>query len=145
MVSVPMEKIGQASGSQSTVRQIGSALGIAVLGTVLFTATQVSIENRIVDIKSLSVIDVDARKELATSIAKPVSDSAGAAIVGIPAYLTSQGVPDQVATEVTVAAQDGFTDGMKATGWAAALFLLLGLASTYNIGTKTPREKKAAK
>ena len=145
MVSVPMEKIGQASGSQSTVRQIGSALGIAVLGTVLFTATQVSIENRIVDIKSLSVIDVDARKELATSIAKPVSDSAGAAIVGIPAYLTSQGVPDQVATEVTVAAQDGFTDGMKATGWAAAFFLLLGLASTYNIGTKTPREKKAAK
>ncbi len=145
MVDVPMEKIGQASGSQSTVRQIGSALGIAVLGTVLFTATQVSIENRIVDIKALSVIDVDARKELATSIAKPVSDSAGAAIVGIPAYLTSQGVPDSVVSEVTTAAQDGFTDGMKATGWAAAFFLLLGLASTYNIGTKTSREKKAEK
>jgi hypothetical protein len=25
---------------------------------------------------------------------------------------------------------------MKATGWAAAFFLLLGLASTYNLGTK---------
>ena len=34
MVDVPMNQIGQASGSQSTVRQIGSALGIAVLGTV---------------------------------------------------------------------------------------------------------------
>lgn len=84
-------------------------------------------------------------KTSATQIAKPVSDSAGAAIVGIPAYLTSQGVPDQVANEVTVAAQDGFTDGMKATGWAAALFLLLGLASTYNIGSAKPAEKKTKK
>jgi hypothetical protein len=145
MVNVPMEKIGQASGSQSTVRQIGSALGIAVLGTVLFTSTQASIENRIVDIKSLSVIDETSRQELATQIAKPVSDSAGAAIAGIPAYLISQGIPDAVATEVTVAAQDGFTDGMKATGWAAAFFLLLGLASTFNLGTAAKTEKKKAK
>ncbi|WP_413249989.1 hypothetical protein [Sinomonas flava] len=29
---------GQASGTQSTSRQIGSALGIAVLGTVLFSS-----------------------------------------------------------------------------------------------------------
>jgi hypothetical protein len=34
---------------------------------------------------------------------------------------------------------------MKATGWAAAIFLLLGLASTINLGGKTKREKKAAK
>jgi hypothetical protein len=37
---------------------------------------------------------------------------------------------------------------MKATGWAAAFFLLLGLASTYNLGTKskevaTPRKPRA--
>ena len=31
------EKSGQGSGTQSTARQIGSALGIAILGTVLFT------------------------------------------------------------------------------------------------------------
>ena len=145
MVNVPMEKIGQASGSQSTVRQIGSALGIAVLGTVLFTVTQASIEQRIVDIPALSVVDETSRHQLGADIAKPVSDSAGAAIVGIPAYLAGQGVPESVAKEVTVAAQEGFTDGMKATGWAAALFLLLGLASTFNLGAKKPREKKSKK
>lgn len=145
MVNVPMEKIGQASGSQSTVRQIGSALGIAVLGTVLFTSTQASIENRIVEIKSLSVIDEASRQELATQIAKPVSDSAGAAIAGIPGYLMGQGIPETVANEVTAAAQDGFTDGMKATGWAAAFFLLLGLGSTYNLGTTAKTEKKSKK
>jgi EmrB/QacA subfamily drug resistance transporter len=145
MTDVPMEKAGQASGSQSTVRQIGSALGIAVLGTVLFTATQASIETRIVDLKALSVLDAPTRQVLAEQIAKPVADSAGAAIVAIPQFLTSQGLPENVANEVTVAAADGFTDGMKATGWAAALFLLLGLGSTFNLGGKTKREKKAAK
>jgi EmrB/QacA subfamily drug resistance transporter len=145
MTDVPMTKAGQASGSQSTVRQIGSALGIAVLGTVLFTATQASIETRIVDLQSLSVLDEPTRQVLAEQIAKPVSDSAGAALPAIPQFLTSQGMPKAVAEEVTVAAADGFTDGMKATGWAAAIFLLLGLASTINLGGKTKREKKAAK
>ena len=145
MTDVPMTKAGQASGSQSTVRQIGSALGIAVLGTVLFTATQASIETRIVDLPSLSVLEAPTRQVLAEQIAGPVSDSAGAAIASIPQFLTSQGMPEQVANEVTVAAAQGFTDGMKATGWAAALFLLLGLASTINLGGKTKREKSAAK
>ena len=145
MVDVPMEKAGQASGSQSTVRQIGSALGIAVLGTVLFTFTQASVEQRIVDAPALSIVDETSRQALAADIAKPVSDSAGAAIAAIPGILMSQGLPEEAATQITEAAQEGFTDCMKATGWAAAFFLLLGLASTYNLGSKTKREKKAAK
>jgi EmrB/QacA subfamily drug resistance transporter len=145
MVDVPNEKTGQASGSQSTVRQIGSALGIAVLGTVLFTSTQASIETRIVDLPALSVVDEPTRQVIAEQIAGPVADSAGAAIIAIPQFLTSQGMPEEVANQVTIAAADGFTDGMKATGWAAAFFLLLGLASTYNLGSKTKREKKAKK
>ena len=145
MTDVPMTKAGQASGSQSTVRQIGSALGIAVLGTVLFTATQASIETRIVDLPALSVLDEQNRQILAEQISKPVSDSAGAAIIAIPQFLTSQGMPQEVANEVTIAAAEGFTDGMKATGWAAAFFLLLGLASTINLGGKTKREKTTAK
>ena len=143
MVDVPNEKTGQASGSQSTVRQIGSALGIAVLGTVLFTSTQASIETRINELPALSVVDAPTRQVIADQIAGPVADSAGAAIVAIPQFLTAQGMPQDVANQVTIAAADGFTDGMKATGWAAAFFLLLGLGSTYNLGKKTQREKKA--
>ena len=145
MVDVPMEKTGQASGSQSTVRQIGSALGIAVLGTVLFSSSQAAIETRIVNLPSLAVLDETARVDLATTIAKPVSDSSGGAIVAIPEYLTSQGVPENVANDITLAAANGFTDGMKATGWAAAFFLLLGLASTFNLGTKSKLVEVAAK
>ena len=38
LVDVPVERSGQASGMQSTSRQLGSALGIALLGTVLFSS-----------------------------------------------------------------------------------------------------------
>jgi len=38
LADVPVANSGQASGTQSTSRQIGSAFGIAILGTVLFTA-----------------------------------------------------------------------------------------------------------
>jgi EmrB/QacA subfamily drug resistance transporter len=151
MVDVPMDKGGQASGSQSTVRQIGSALGIAVLGTVLFSFTQSSIETRIQALPSLSVIEESARADLALAVAKPVSDSAGAAIAGIPGIVAQQNLSAEAVDDITLAAKEGFTDGMKATGWAAALFLLLGLASTYNLGSPktapaaTTRQKKAKK
>jgi len=120
---------------------------------VLFSSSQAAIENRIVNLPSLAVLDETARVDLATTIAKPVSDSSGGAIIAIPEYLTSQGVPENVANDITLAAANGFTDGMKATGWAAAFFLLLGLASTFNLGTKSktvaaapkPRAKAAPK
>ncbi len=38
LAEIPVAESGQASGMQSTFRQLGSALGVAVLGTVLFTA-----------------------------------------------------------------------------------------------------------
>jgi len=47
MQDVPMEQNGQGSGSQSTVRQVGSALGIAVLGSMLFTGVQGNLGDQI--------------------------------------------------------------------------------------------------
>ena len=41
LCDVPQEKSGQGSAAQSTVRQLGSALGVAIMGTILvgFLAT----------------------------------------------------------------------------------------------------------
>jgi hypothetical protein len=44
---------------------------------------------------------------------------------------------------VQAAANDGFTDGVKATGWAAAGFLFLGLLSTFSMGAR--RRPESAK
>ncbi len=143
MAGVPLEKIGQASGSQSTVRQIGSALGIAVLGTILFTSTQASAEERIRGTEFVQTLTAAQQDEFVTAISTPVVDSAGAALPGITEFLVSQGAPQKVADEVQLAANNGFTDGVKATGYAAAGFLFLGLLTTINLGAR--KQKKTAK
>jgi hypothetical protein len=127
MVDVPMDKGGQGSGSQSTVRQIGSALGIAVLGTVLFTSTQASLENRLSDLQlesSQQVMIVDA-----------VVESAGAAIPELGA----------LGADVQLAAGEAFTDGAKSAAWIAGGFLLIGFASTFNLGSRKPAKTAKAK
>lgn len=133
MVDVPMEKTGQGSGSQSTVRQIGSALGIAVLGTLLFTGTQTSFESRLNEIGVAS--------EQSQVLVSAVVDSAGSAIPGLEERLTAQGVPQNTSAEIRQAAGDAFTDGAKFAAWAAAAFLFLGLASTFNLGTRKVKSK----
>ena len=128
MVDVPMDKTGQGSGSQSTVRQIGSALGIAVLGTLLFTGTQVSIENRLDDFA--------LAPEQVSALSSAVVDSAGAAIPQLSAELQNQGIPAATSEQIQLVAGDAFTDGAKWAAWAAAGFLVLGLGSTLNLGRK---------
>jgi MFS family permease len=131
MVDVPMDKIGQASGSQSTVRQVGSALGIAVLGTMLFTGVQSSLETRIAD----QVTD----EVQSAKIVELVVDTAGGVIPGLTEILqtpaTGTPLSPEVAKQITEDAGQAFTDGAKASAWAAAAFLLLGLISTFNIGS----------
>ena len=128
MVDVPMDKSGQGSGSQSTVRQIGSALGIALLGTVLFASTQTSLETR------LDELQIDATQQV--QIVDAVVESAGAAIPGLGEFNPA----------LQEAAGQAFTDGTKAAAWVAGGFLLLGFASTFNLGSraaaKTSRVKK---
>ncbi len=143
MVAVPLEKIGQASGSQSTVRQIGSALGIAVLGTILFTSTQASAEARIREVEFVQTLTAAQQDEFVTTISTPVVDSAGAALPGITGFLVASGASQQIADDVQAAANNGFTDGVKATGYAAAGFLFLGLLTTFNLGVRKPKRAKA--
>jgi EmrB/QacA subfamily drug resistance transporter len=140
MTDVPMNKIGQASGSQSTVRQIGSALGIAVLGTILFTATQGAAEARLLDTAALQSMPAAQQAEFIEGLSTTVVDSSGGFLPMIEPTLLDAGAPEDVAAEIQKAANDGFTDGVKATGWAAAGFLFLGLLSTFSMGTRRRKE-----
>ena len=127
MVDVPMDKSGQGSGSQSTVRQIGSALGIALLGTVLFTSTQSSLETR------LDELQIDSTQQV--QIVDAVVESAGAAIPGL----------GQFSPELQEAAGQAFTDGTKAAAWVAGGFLLLGFASTFNLSSRSTSKQAKSK
>jgi EmrB/QacA subfamily drug resistance transporter len=120
MVDVPMDKIGQGSGSQSTVRQIGSALGIAVLGTVLFTQLQASLLAKLAEL--------NMPEEMAKNFTNSVVESAGGSIPGMSAGM----VPDNIIQ----AAKDAFTEGTKWSALAAGVFLALGFIATFRLSSR---------
>ncbi|MEY4397862.1 MAG: hypothetical protein RLZ53_438 [Actinomycetota bacterium] len=134
MVDVPFEKSGQGSGTQSTARQVGSALGIAVLGTMLFTGTQLSIESKLADL--------NVKEDQATQISQIVVDSAGSVIPALKDGLVAQQVPEAVAEDIVTATGAGFTEGTKAAAWAAAGFLGLGFLSTFRLGKRKDKGVK---
>lgn len=116
---VPQAKGGQASGTQSTARQLGSALGIAILGTVLFTTATVQLDN------SLSEQNVpDAARE---QIVTATVESSGATI-----NVLGQDPETAAAAE---AARTAFSNGTKYSAYFAAGFLTLGLLATWSLGS----------
>ena len=72
-----------------------------------------------------------------------VVDSAGSAIPGISDALVANRVPQDMADSIQADASDAFTDGAKLAAWSAAGFLLLGFASTFNLGARTESKPKA--
>ncbi len=118
LVDVPVEQSGQGSGTQSTSRQIGSALGIAILGTVLFAGLGALLTNELAD--------MNVPAEANTAIVAAVTDSAGTVI---PALDQQPG-----GAPVKVAAQDAFTTATRYTAFTAAGFLVVGLLFSRRLG-----------
>jgi len=114
LAEVPVAESGQASGFQTTVRQLGSALGVAVLGTVLIATLASSTTTRVEATGSSTA-------ETAHAVAI-VRESAGAAI---PALLA-----DPATKAAGVAAADAMVHASRWTTGLAAGVLVLGLAAT---------------
>ena len=73
---IPAERSGLASGANSTMRQVGSALGIAILGTVLFTSLGNGVTQNLSEVPGLPPAAVEG-------IADAMEASAGQALTGI--------------------------------------------------------------
>lgn len=101
---IPVEQSGQASATQSTVRQIGSALGAAMAGATLSAALAW---------KSADFVGREAE------LAKAVRESAGGVIVG----LRDQGAPAEVVAPLAKI----FAEATKVSLYAAVVCLAIGL------------------
>jgi EmrB/QacA subfamily drug resistance transporter len=120
---VPIEASGQGSGTSSTARQIGSALGIAILGTILFTSAGTTLDARLSDLP-------DAER---TQIVNAVVDSAGAAIPGLAKQNPA------IAEDARIA----FSDATQFAAFSAAGFLVLGFLATLRLsGVSRNREEE---
>lgn len=113
LIDVPVAESGQGAGTQSTTRQVGSALGVAVLGTLLFSGLSHRLDTTLPDLLP---------PEQAQEVAQAVTRSAGGAISGL-----AEGTGDGAVAE---AARTALADATRWTAFGAAGFLALGLLST---------------
>jgi EmrB/QacA subfamily drug resistance transporter len=123
---VPIEASGQGSGTSSTARQIGSALGIAILGTILFTSAGTTLDARLSNLP-------DTQR---TQIVNAVVDSAGAAIPGL----------EKQSPAIAQDARIAFSDATRFSAFSAAGFLVLGFLATLRLsGVSRDREEELAR
>jgi hypothetical protein len=128
LADVPVERSGQGSGTQSTARQVGSAFGIAILGTVLFSVLGARFD--------ASLADQGIPEAARTQLVQVVKDSAGAAIPAL--------ADDPRTTSIADDAAQAFTDATRVAAATAAGFLCLGLLASLSLGGTVRREEQEA-
>lgn len=116
---VPIAQSGAGSGTQSTARQVGSALGIAILGTVLFTTAGAQLDAKLAD----RGVPEAQRSEITNAVV----DSAGAAIIGLEA--------NPATAAAATDAKAAFSEGTRYAAFAAAGFLAIGFLATLSPGS----------
>jgi EmrB/QacA subfamily drug resistance transporter len=126
---VPVAASGQGSGTSSTSRQIGSALGIAVIGTVLFSTAQFSLET--------SLADRNVPDAIRAPIVAAVIDSAGGAISGLEA--------NPATADFASDAKDAISAGTSAAAYLAAGFLAMAMVASFSLGASAEKRSAARK
>lgn len=126
LADVPVAKSGQASGTQSTSRQVGSAFGIAIIGAVLVTTLQTSAADQ------LAAAGMPEPQR--TALVEATTTAAGATI---PALRAEQGAD----APVVVALEEAFVASTRTVGFVAAGFIVVGLLASFSLGSGRRREE----
>ncbi len=122
MQALPREKAGSASALSNTFRQVGGALGIAVLGSVLSTTYRDGIQDH------LSLVPAGVRHTAGESIE---------ATLGVAAKLGPHG------KALVAPAHDAFLHAMHVTAlWGTGVALLGALVVVLFLPGKTPTSQK---
>jgi len=133
LMSIPWQKAGVGSGANNTVRQIGSAFGIAVIGAIL-----------------VAQISVVGQAELATSTVNfgqiGIASLKAAFNSGLsggidPTFIASFGTNWPAAMGLIF---DALTQGTRWAAFTAGIFVSLGALSSLLIPDPRPRQTKVA-
>ncbi len=122
---VPLSESGAAAGGTGVLRQIGTAMGLAILGTVLAVGLGTGTHDRLATDLAASGLPTAAQQQLATSVADTVQASYGQAL---PQILADPRVPTTVRPVIESAVSSAFAGAAQTAAFAAATFMLLGLA-----------------
>lgn len=112
LADIPPRESGLASGTNSTMRQVGSALGIAILGTILFANLLSGTKANLAGVPGLPA-------QAQAAIAEAIDASAGQALSGFRA--------DPASAAVVRPIEDAFVGAARSAGLGAFAFVILGL------------------
>jgi len=135
LVDIPTAESGQGSATQSTVRQLGSALGTAILGTVLSLGLAHSLPDRLEPVAMPPQVE--------TQLVDGTRDSAGGTIPAIRDQ-GEHGKLGAAGPETADALSEGFADATCWTLFVAAGFLLVGLIAATQLLPRRREETTAA-
>lgn len=136
--AVSVQEAGEASGVNNTLRQVGSTLGSAILGSVLLTSLST---NLVSGIKSSSAIPDPIKQTITDAISKQTSNVE----FGSGFQVTSQ-VPPAIKDEMTAISHQATVDANKTTLAYGAFFVLLGIAASFALpgGKQIEKEESVA-
>lgn len=120
---VPVEVSGQGSATQSTVRQVGSALGTAFAGAALSVSLALTLP--------VALADAGVTGTTADQLAEATRESAGTTIAQLRATAAPSAVADPVGTANALA--EGFADGTRWSLLVATTFLILGFVGAIRL------------
>ena len=137
LVEVPSNKSGQGSAMQSTVRQIGSALGIAIIGTILVGFLNQDISG--------SLDNMKLPPKMQTAIETSVIDSAGASVSSLKAQNGMLRMfPDKQKYDIITNINDGFTKSSVKTIGVSSLVLFSGFVLTLALPKNVHKKEERA-
>lgn len=123
LADVPAARSGLASGANSTMRQIGTAIGAALIGTVLLVGLNTGTRDRLAAIPGLPPQTVE-------QVAGLIETSDGQALIALR--------DNPQAAPVVPAIEDAFTAAARAAGLAAAAFISLGFLFSLLLPAPSP-------
>lgn len=139
LLETPEDEVGGASGVLSTARQIGSVMGIAILGAFLQTIMADKIKTNINTISGLpesakvQIIDSIASQGLATDMSKFQLQLQKDLVASVPPAQLQSMKPEQLAqsfakigAEIGISVKKSFVESINQTFHVAALIALLG-------------------
>jgi EmrB/QacA subfamily drug resistance transporter len=132
LLSIPWQKAGVGSGANNTVRQIGSAFGIAVIGAVL--VAQISAVGLAKLAASTASFTMQQRAMLATALNSGLTGGID------PSFITLFGTNALAAVSILY---DAITQGTRWAAFTAGIFVSLGAISSLLI--PNPRSAQPAK
>ncbi len=132
---VPRDRLGSGSGANNTIRQVGAAMGIAIIGAILATTLASSVRTGLDSVQGLPPV---AKAAIVQGLEKGGGGEGGIDLSGAPTGAVSKELTDQL----DLVFKNAFLDAARSAGMIASIFVLLGAASSLFIPNPPKRKSE---